>query len=76
MLDGRHDGHLEKSILSMVYWAERPTDSNLGRKYRGNLYIKNSYGHSDRKSKMVAAILKTYFVACLPNGKASWLETW
>ena len=67
-----------KSIFRFFFWTERPFDSKLDRKHRGDLYIKNSKNHADLKTRMdaMAAILKIYFSLLLLNRKASWLQTW
>ena len=63
------------SIWIFFSLTERPIDSKLHWKYRGDKYIKNSENHSDCKSK-VAAILNIYIEFLLLNWKASWLKTW
>ena len=42
-------------------------DTTLGRKNGSDLQIKNSYNHSDRKSKIAAILKKTYFALLLLN---------
>ena len=56
---------------------ERPIDSKLDKKYRGDLYIKNSLNRSYRKSNMATtiAILKICFHFFLLNRTANGLET-
>ena len=52
-------------------------DSRLGKKYRGHLYIKNTYNRHNLKFKVAAkaAILKIYFELPLIE-TINLLETW
>ena len=65
------------AAILKLFWAGRPIDSKHGRKYQGDLQIKNSENLSDLKSKTatMAAILKIYFELLLLNQKDNWIET-